>query len=75
MNQNDRFSKEIDRYRSLRKTVIESEHLRPQKMIMPVTIILMIIAVMSIYTYIQKKIYLKLQSMYRCKWQNISPAT
>ncbi len=42
-------------YEALHKTVIVSDGLKPNKVILPVIVIIMIIAVMCVYTYFQEK--------------------
>ncbi len=43
------------KYEALHKTVIVSDHLKPNRAILPVIVIIIIIAVMCVYVYFQKK--------------------
>ncbi|MCR4902299.1 MAG: diguanylate cyclase [Butyrivibrio sp.] len=55
MNQNEAVRKKGSEYEDLHNTVIVDDRLKPVSVIMPIVIILMIIAVMGIYTLVQRK--------------------
>ena len=55
MNQDKRVIEKNSEYESLHKAVIVEEHIKPIKIILPAVIIITIIAIMSLYTFIQRK--------------------
>ncbi|MCR4923884.1 MAG: cache domain-containing protein, partial [Lachnospiraceae bacterium] len=55
MSQNEKDYKRRREYEDLHKTVIVNEGLKPIKVIAPIILICVIIAIMSLYSYIQKK--------------------
>nr|MCR5108448.1 cache domain-containing protein [Lachnospiraceae bacterium] len=55
MSQNETGQKKKSEYEELHKTVIVSEHLNASGIVVPIIVIIMIIAVMCMYTYIQRR--------------------
>ncbi len=54
MNQNDSFRKNTKEYKPLHSPVIVNDHVKPMGVILPVIVIVLVIMVMTIYSFVQR---------------------